>query len=85
MKRGSIFIIVILLLAGANALALAEESLYRIGSGDLLEISVWKDESLSRQVVVPPDRVISFPLIGDIDTSNLTVADIRKTITKKLS
>lgn len=85
MKKESIIIIVFLLSASAIPLVFAEEGSYRIGSGDLLEISVWKDESLSRQVVVPPDRVISFPLIGDIDASNFTVADLRKTIAKKLS
>jgi len=59
--------------------------MYEIGAGDTLEISVWRDESLSRQVIVPPDRVISFPLIGDIDVTNLTVRDLRNEITKKLS
>ena len=57
---------------------------YNVGPGDVLEISVWKDESLSRQVVVPPDGVISFPLIGDIDIQKMTVADIQKNVTKKL-
>ena len=37
---------------------------YAIGAGDLLEISVWKDPALTRQVVVLPDGTISFPLVG---------------------
>ena len=40
----------------------AKESTYKISPDDALEISVWKDESLSRQILVPPDGVISFPL-----------------------
>ena len=51
-------------------------STYKIGPGDALEISVWRDESLSRQIVVPPDGVISFPLIKDIDVTNLTVPEL---------
>ena len=61
------------------------ENIYTIGAGDLLEISVWRDESLSRVVVVPPDNLISFPLIGDINVTKMTVADLRAAVTKKLS
>jgi polysaccharide export outer membrane protein len=61
------------------------QNVYTIGAGDLLEISVWRDESLSRIVVVPPDNIISFPLIGDINVTKMTVADLRLAVTKKLS
>jgi polysaccharide export outer membrane protein len=57
---------------------------YTIGPGDSLEISVWRDESLSREVTVPPDGVISFPLIGDINTAGITVDGLRKIVTQKL-
>jgi polysaccharide biosynthesis/export protein len=62
----------------------AAESVYTIGPGDTLEISVWRDESLSRDVIVPPDGVISFPLIGDINIAGMTVGHLRDTVTKKL-
>jgi polysaccharide export outer membrane protein len=61
------------------------EPSYRIGPGDELEISVWKDESLSRRLTVPPDGVVSFPLIDDIDVNRLTVADLREIARKRLS
>lgn len=57
---------------------------YTIGPGDVLEISVWRDESLNRKVVVPPDGVISFPLIGDINTTGMTVNALRNNVTKRL-
>ena len=63
----------------------ADESTYRIGPGDVLEISVWKDESLSRELVVPPDGVVSFPLIGDIQTEFMTVDALRKKVSKLLA
>ena len=31
-----------------------------------LLISVWKDEQLTREVVVRPDGMFSFPLVGDV-------------------
>ncbi|RJR39573.1 MAG: polysaccharide export protein [Desulfobacteraceae bacterium] len=58
---------------------------YLTGPGDVLEISVWKDESLSRSVVIPPDGIISFPLIGDVNANNVTVAELRKTLITRLS
>jgi len=72
---------VILLLSVSNAMA--AQSAYTIGPGDTLEISVWRDESLSRELIVPPDGVISFPLVGDINIISMTVADLRNTMTKK--
>jgi len=70
--------------------ALAEENndikgRYTFGPSDILEISVWKDETLSRKIVVPPDGVISFPLIGDIDSTDITVAQLREKLTTSLS
>jgi len=84
-KKKVFFGSVFLLLVVANAVALAAGSTYHIGPGDVIEISVWKDESLSRELVVPPDGFISFPLIGDLDVKYLTVTDVRKAVTKKLS
>jgi polysaccharide export outer membrane protein len=84
-KKKLFFGSVFLLLVIANAVTMAAESTYQIGPGDVLEISVWKDESLSRELVVPPDGIISFPLIGDLNVKYLTVTDVRKAITKKLS
>jgi len=65
--------------------AFADEERFRIGPGDILEISVWKDESLNKEVVVPPDRIISFSLIGDIDTTGMTVTELRRAVTERLS
>jgi polysaccharide export outer membrane protein len=69
----------------AHAEAFAQEKAYHIGPGDILEISVWKDPELSRQIVVPPDGIISFPLISKINTKNLTVGALKKIVTERLS
>lgn len=63
----------------------AQGGLYAIGPGDIVEISVWKDESLSRTIVVPPDGVISFPLIGNIKTQYMTVDNLRKKVSQLLA
>ena len=44
---------------------------YIIGPQDVLEISVWRNPDLSRQVTVRPDGRISLPLIGDVGAVGL--------------
>jgi polysaccharide export outer membrane protein len=82
MKSFEVALICIVILSSS---AFAAQTPYLIGAGDVLEISVWNDKSLSRQVVVPPDRIIAFPLIGDIDVSRLTVKQLREAVTQKIS
>lgn len=57
---------------------------YVIGPGDLLLISVWKDEALTRQVVVLPDGRIAFPLIGQLTAAGRTVAQLSREIEQRL-
>ena len=58
---------------------------YRIGPEDILEISVWKDEALTRMVVVRPDGKITFPLAGELAVGGRTVAWLTEEIDKRLS
>lgn len=39
---------------------------YRLNPGDILEIALWKEEGLQREVLVLPDGKITFPLAGQI-------------------
>ena len=57
---------------------------YTINPGDLLEVSVWKELDLQRQVLVRPDGAFSFPLSGDIVAEGRTVEDVRQELTARL-
>jgi len=57
---------------------------YLIGPEDLLEISVWKEDALKKDVLVRPDGAISFPLAGDIAAGGRTVAEVRGELAKRL-
>jgi polysaccharide export outer membrane protein len=46
---------------------------------------VWKDEQLTREVVVRPDGVFSFPLVGDVQAEDRTVEEIRADLVKRLT
>ena len=58
---------------------------YRIGPEDVLQVSVWKDESLKREVVVRMDGFISFPLAGELLAQGKTVDQFVDDIKEKLS
>ena len=58
---------------------------YRIGAGDILEISTWKEVDLSRKdVLVRVDGKLSFPLLGDIPAAGMTPVELTETIQKGL-
>ncbi|WDP93293.1 MAG: polysaccharide biosynthesis/export family protein [Desulfobacter sp.] len=78
-----------LLLSGSTGLS--QESAtgsrdYKIGIGDVLKISTWKEEDLSFDTVfVRNDGKITFPLLDDIQAEGRTTMELKKFIEKKLS
>jgi polysaccharide biosynthesis/export protein len=57
---------------------------YEIGPEDLLEIVVWKEEGLKKEVLVRPDGGISFPLIGEVQAGGKTPNQLQEEITQRL-
>jgi polysaccharide export outer membrane protein len=62
----------------------ASDNTYRIQPGDVLEVSVWKEEDMVKQVLVRPDGGMSFPLVGDIRAAGKSVAELQAVITERL-
>ena len=58
---------------------------YILGPGDLIDIAVWKDETLTKSVIVLPDGKISFPLIGEIKAAGRTVPQLKQEIKQRIS
>src|SRR4051812_32898788 len=57
---------------------------YRINPGDDLEILVWGDERLQRDVRVLPDGTFGFPLVGQVMAAGQLPSDIQRVITQGL-
>lgn len=64
--------------------AVEVDSGYQVGPEDILEISVWKEEGLRKEVLVRPDGGLSFPLIGEIQAVGKTTSQLKKEITLRL-
>jgi len=57
---------------------------YLLGPEDHLEISVWKEPELTKQIHIRPDGKISYPLIGEIQAAGQNVKQLREEIHKRL-
>ena len=55
-----------------------------IGSEDVLQISVWKEPDLSRELPVRSDGKISLALLNDVQAAGLTPRQLSDSITEKL-
>jgi polysaccharide export outer membrane protein len=86
MSKSLLTALVLLAVAGratANDPEVVHEP-YRVQPGDVLTVSVWKEDGLTSDVFVRPDGGLSFPLAGDISASGKSIEDLRKEITERL-
>lgn len=59
------------------------EEFYTIGLGDVLDVSVWKEPTLSGMVTVRPDGFITVPLVNDVQVVGLTTSQLRELLEEK--
>jgi polysaccharide export outer membrane protein len=57
---------------------------YIIGAEDVLEVNVWNEERLTREVLVRTDGRISLPLINDIQAAGRTPVELADAVAEKL-
>ena len=81
------YLVLLLLAIGLSGTAAAQEArggAYTVQPGDVLEVSVWKEEDLQREVLVRPDGSFSFPLAGEVIATGKTVEQLRQEIAESL-
>ena len=57
---------------------------YRIGSGDKLQISVYKEADLTQSLQVRPDGRITMPLVGDLAAAGQTPMQLQRRLAESL-
>jgi polysaccharide export outer membrane protein len=70
--------------SGANTGGPLDPNRYVIGAEDSLQITVWKDATLSGTVPVRPDGMISLNLVGDLRAAGLTPMALAADISQRL-
>lgn len=76
-----------LALTFATSAAPAETPLpdaYQVEPGDVLDISVWREEGLEKEVLVRPDGGLSFPLVGNVQASGKSIEQLQTEVGEKL-
>ena len=61
-----------------------QQDTYKIGSGDILQILVWKEPDLSTEIFVRMDGMISLQLLNDVQASGRTPMQLKEDIEKRL-
>jgi polysaccharide export outer membrane protein len=69
--------------SGTNNPKTAPEEFYVIGYGDVLNVNVWREPTLSGTAKVRPDGYISLPLINEVQVVGLTTGQVRKLLEEK--
>jgi len=62
----------------------ADSDSYIIGPEDVLNVYVWREESLSKTIPVRMDGKISLPLVDDVKASGLTPLQLKEILLLKL-
>jgi polysaccharide export outer membrane protein len=60
------------------------DSGYGLQPGDVLQVSVWNEETLNLQVLVRPDGGFSYPLAGEIQAQGRTIDQVRTELADRL-
>lgn len=62
----------------------AADGEYILGPGDVVEVMVWKEENLTRDVLIRPDGMFSFPLIGEVQAVGRTIAEVQAEMQERM-
>lgn len=69
----------------STARASPSVSTYRINPGDEIEIYVWGEERLQRQLRVLPDGSIAFPLVGQLQVAGSLPQEVEQMVSAQLT
>jgi len=65
--------------------AFESDASYLLQPGDVVEISVWKEENLKKELLVRPDGGLTFPLAGDLKVAGHTTVEVEREIEARLA
>lgn len=82
-------VVSVLLFSSANVSAQQEavgnRSTYKVQPGDRLNISVWNEPDLQKELLVAPDGGIAFPLAGEMSVIGKSIVELRQELSQRLT
>src|SRR5262245_6279155 len=77
--------VTVLLTMALSAHVVAQQTDYRIGPSDVLKVTVFGHEDLTRSVTVAANGSIGFPLLGDVPAADLTPGELESRLRELLA
>lgn len=86
MNKILFFVFFVLFVCMKSELVVAADNpaIYQLRQGDVVMVSVWREDALQKQVTVLPDGSITLPLAGRIEVAGLSTPEVERRITEKL-
>lgn len=87
MTKGIQATVLVLACVAIAGVAVAQEGageLYRLGPGDVLQLSVWQSPDLDRELRVRDDGTIVVPLVGEIPAEGNTIPELESLLARRL-
>lgn len=82
--RGSLLVVVCLLVSVAAAQEDEQANVYRIGQGDVLRLNVPQQAALDGELTVQPDGTVYVPQLGEILLAGLTLGEAEELLGQRL-
>lgn len=58
---------------------------YLLHPGDIIRITVWREEGMDQELTILPDGTVNYPLIGTLQVADKRPAEVQALVTDKLS
>jgi polysaccharide export outer membrane protein len=75
----------LLVTAFAGPLGAQEAAPYRVGEGDVLNVSIFDNEALSGSFRVGADGAIGYPLLGHLEIAGMSVRDVEQLLGDRIA
>ena len=80
-----IFIVLPTAIVGAQQESEQSEPVYTVQPGDRLQISVWNEPDLQKELLVAPDGGVAFPLVGEMSVIGKSIIELRQEFSERLA
>ena len=83
-RRPFVFALMLVLLFASQSVS-AQQTTFRLGTGDKLRVTVFEEPDMSGEYSVSNSGTLSLPLIGEIQASDLSITQLEQAITAALA